>query len=260
MRLYLKYIELLLKSQLQYKASFAMTICTQFLTPFSAFAGIYILFKRFGSIAGWSAYEVFLCFAIIGASFAVSTCLARGFDVFPNMVKNAAFDRVLVRPRGTIIQVLGSGFDIKRIGHLMQSIIILIIAISGINIQWNIFKVITIINMILGGTCIFSGVYMLQATFSFWTIEGLEVANILTHGVKEYASYPLNILPKWITRFFTFVIPFGCVNYLPLLLLLGRINKNRVFYMLLPLFGILFIIPCLFAWKFGVKHYRSTGS
>lgn len=50
---------------------------------------IYLLFERFGSIDGWSAFEVFLCFAVIGASFAISTCLARGFDSFPNMVKNA---------------------------------------------------------------------------------------------------------------------------------------------------------------------------
>ena len=78
MRLYFRYIGLLLKAQLQYRASFAMAIFTQFLTPFTALAGIYLLFERFGSIAGWSAYEVFLCFAATGASFAVSTCFARG--------------------------------------------------------------------------------------------------------------------------------------------------------------------------------------
>ena len=260
MRLYFKYIELLLKSQLQYRTSFGLTVVSQFLAPFTAFAGVYLLFQRFGSINGWSAYEVFLCFAVIGASFAISTCLARGFDSFPNMVRNAGFDRVLVRPRGTIIQVLGSQFDLKRLGHLLQAVTVLVIAISGVNIRWDIIKILTLVNMIIGGTGIFIGVYLLQATFSFWTVEGLELANILTHGVKEYASYPLNIMPKWITRFFTFIIPFGCVNYLPLQFLLGRSEGNQGFYMLLPLSGIVFIIPCLLAWRFGVKHYRSTGS
>lgn len=260
MKLYFKYISLLLKSQLQYRASFMMTIGTQFITPFAAFAGIYLLFDRFGSIDGWSAYEVFLCFAVIGASFAIATCLARGFDSFPGMVKNAEFDRVLVRPRGTILQVLGSRLDIKRIGHLVQAVIVLVIAVSGVNVRWDMIKMVTLANMILGGTCIFSGVYMLQATFAFWTVEGLEVANILTHGVKEYASYPLSIFPKWVTRFFTFIIPFACVNYLPLQSVLGRVEGNQILSLLLPLLGIVFILPCLFAWRFGVKHYRSTGS
>lgn len=260
MSLYFKFITLLLKSQLQYRASFILTIFTQFITPFAAFAGIYLLFNRFGSIEGWKAYEVFLCFAVIGTSFSISTCIARGFDSFPDMVKNAGFDRILVRPRGTIIQVLGSRFDIKRVGHLIQAVIVLIIAVSGVNIRWNIIKMLTLANMIIGGTGIFSGVYMLQAVVSFWTVEGLEAANILTHGVKEYASYPLSIFPKWITYFFTFIIPFGCVNYLPLQFLLDRINGNQVMYMLLPLLGIMFIIPCVLAWSFGVKHYKSTGS
>jgi ABC-type uncharacterized transport system, permease component len=237
-----------------------MTVFTQIITPFTAFAGIYLLFKRFGSIDGWNVYEVFLCFAAIGVSFAVSTCIARGFDSFPNMIKNADFDRVLVRPRGTVIQVLGSGFDIKRIGHMIQAFIVLYIAISGLDIKWDALKIITLINMIIGGACIFSGVYMLQATLAFWTVEGLEVANILTHGVKEYASYPLNILPKWITRFFTFIIPFACVNYIPLQFILGHVKENHAIYIVLPLAGIVFIIPCLSLWRFGVKRYRSTGS
>jgi ABC-2 type transport system permease protein len=237
-----------------------MTILTQFLIPLTAYAGIYLLFDRFGSIEGWSAYEVFLCFAVMGMSFAVSTCLARGFDMFPGMIKNAGFDRVLVRPRGTVIQVLGSSLDIKRAGHLIQAMMVLIIAISGIRVDWSIIKSITLINMIIGATCIFTGIYMLQATMAFWTVEAIEVANILTHGVKEHASYPLNVYPKWITRFFTFVIPFATVNYLPLQSLIGHVDGNEVFYMLLPLVGILFIVPCVFAWRFGVRHYRSTGS
>jgi len=176
------------------------------------------------------------------------------------MIKNAEFDRVLVRPRNTILQILGSKFDIKRIGHMMEATAILIVAIRGINLEWSIVKVITLINMIIGGTCILSGVYMLQATMAFWTVEAIEVANILTDGVREYASYPLDIYPKWIKNFFTFIIPFGCVNYLPLLSLIGRRSGSEAFYMLLPLLGTLFIIPCIFIWSFGVRHYKSTGS
>ena len=260
MKLYFKYVVILLKSQLQYKSSFVMTVFTQFLAPFAAFAGIYFLFDRFGSIAGWKMFEVFFCFAIIGCSFAISTCFARGFDNFPDMVKNAGFDIVLVRPRSIILQILGSNFDLKRIGHLLQATIVLIISIIGVEIRWDIIKVITVINMIVGGSLIFTSVYMLQATAAFWTIEGLEVANVLTHGMKEYASYPLSIFPKWVATIFTFIIPFGTVNYLPLQFLLGRINSNSLLMMIVPLLGAAFIFPCFIIWQFGVRHYKSTGS
>jgi ABC-2 type transport system permease protein len=30
--------------------------------------------------------------------------------------------------------------------------------------------------------------------------------------------------------------------------------------MFLPLAGLLFVIPCRLFWRFGVRHYKSTGS
>jgi len=176
------------------------------------------------------------------------------------MIRTASFDRILVRPRGTILQILGASFDLKRIGHFLQAVLVLILAIIGADISWDFAKIIMVVNMIAGGSVIFSGVYIVQAAAAFWTIEALEVANILTHGIKEHASYPLNIFPKWITVIFTFIIPFGTINYLPLQYLLGRINGVGWLYAFLPLLGALFIFPCLLAWKLGVRKYSSAGS
>jgi ABC-2 type transport system permease protein len=114
--------------------------------------------------------------------------------------------------------------------------------------------------MVIGGVAIISGIFIITATFCFWTIEGLEFANILTDGGREMAQYPLNIYGKWVARFFTFIIPYGCVNYLPLLYLLDRTQGSGWLYMITPLVGVLFLLPCLLFWQFGVRHYRSTGS
>ena len=260
MKLYFKYITLLLKSQLQYKASFAMSAITQFIQPFALLAGIYFLFERFENIQGWTLYEVFMCYAVVGMCFSIATCFARGFDSFDGMVRTALFDRVLVRPRGTVIQVLGANFDIKRIGHFIQAVMVLCAAIYGADITWDLVRIITLVNMIFGGSVIFSGVYMLQAAAAFWTIEALEVANIFTHGMKEHASYPLNIFPKWITFVFTFIIPFGTINYLPMQFLLEKIDGDSWFYAFIPLIGSLFILPCMGVWKIGVRKYSSAGS
>jgi ABC-2 type transport system permease protein len=176
------------------------------------------------------------------------------------MIRTASFDRILVRPRGTILQILGSSFDLKRIGHLLQTIIVLFVAVIYVEVSWNLTRIIMLIHMIIGGSIIFSGIYMLQATAAFWTIEALEFANIFTHGMKEHASYPLNIFPKWITVIFTFIIPFGTINYLPMQYLLGKIDGIGWLYSLIPLLGSLFIIPCIFVWKFGVHKYSSAGS
>lgn len=260
MRLYFKYLRLWVKAQLQYRLSFWLLVLGQFFLPFSVFAGVYLLFERFGSLRGWGFFEVALCFSIINAAFSISECCARGFDSFSTLVSGGDFDRLLVRPRNTVVQVMGSQFEFTRIGRLLQGLAVLIWAAWNLSIHWDLFKAVTLILMIASGVAIFTGIFILAATMCFWTVQSIELAAIFTDGGREMAQYPLNIYQKWVTRFFTFVIPFGCVNYLPLMYILDKVKGNGILYMLTPLYGMLFIVPCLWVWRFGVKHYRSTGS
>lgn len=260
MKLYFRYLSILFKSQMEYRTSFILLSIGQFFVPFLIFVSMVLFFQRFPSIGGWSLYEVALCYAVIHIAFSLSECFARGFDSFSSLVVNGDFDRVLVRPRSTILQVLGSKFEFTRIGRFTQSIIVLIFSLSNLNVHWNIFKITTLILMVISGVFIFIGIYMLGATMCFWTIEGLEVINIFTDGGREMAQYPLSIYKEWVRKFFTFVIPFGTVNYLPLMFILDKVEGNKVLYMVTPLLGLLFILPCILIWGIGVKHYKSTGS
>lgn len=260
MQLLGKYILIYFKSQMQYQTSFWLLVAGQFFVPFSVFAGLIFLFERFGGLQGWSFHEVALCFGIIHMAYALGEFIGRGFDTFSTLVVSGDFDRLLVRPRSTELQVLGSRVEFSRLGRLLQSTIVLAWAVSGLQIDWTPGKIALALFMIAGGTCIFFGIFMLAATLSFWTVEGLEVSHVFTDGGREMAQYPLGIYHRNIARFFTLVIPFGCVNYWPLLYLLDRTGGQALPYALAPAAGLLFIVPCVLVWRIGVRHYRSTGS
>jgi ABC-2 type transport system permease protein len=260
MSLYFKYLKILFKSQTQYRASFWLLTMGQFFIPFTVFAGLYFLFARFGQLQNWSFYETALCYAVIHLAFAISECFVRGFDAFSSLVAGGEFDRLLVRPRSTVIQVLGSKFEFTRFGRMLQGAAVMALAIVNLPIEWNVMKIFTLGFMVKGGVFIFSGIYILGATLCFWTIQGLEVVNVFTDGGREMAQYPLNIYEKWVTIFFSFIIPFGFVSYKPLLYILDKAEGSGLLYMLMPLSGLLFLLPCLIVWQIGVRHYRSTGS
>ena len=258
--IYFKYLKMNFKALLEYRLSAWFLAAAQTFTTIFSFLGISLLFRRFGNLAGWSFAEAALCFGVTGMAFALSECFARGFDAFSRMVIQGEFDRILLRPRSTIIQVLGSKTDITRLGRIIVSLAILYMAVSLSDITWDPLKIITLIMMILGGAAVFTGVFILGATVCFFTLEGLEVINIFTDGGRELASYPLPVYGKWVTRFFTFIIPYGCMNYLPILYLTGRAERWPYLYMLMPLLGFVFILPCVGLWRIGVRHYSSTGS
>ncbi|WP_309120668.1 ABC-2 family transporter protein [Paenibacillus sp.] len=261
MRLYFKYMAIHFKSQMQYRTSFWLLTLGQFLVPFTVFAGLYLMFERFGQLKGWGFFEVALCFGVVHLSFSLSECFARGFDAFSSLVVNGEFDRVLVRPRSTVVQVLGSKFEFSRFGRMLQGAAVLAWAVVGADVEWTVAKAITLGLMVAGGALIFTGIFMLAATLCFWTVQGLELANVLTDGGREMAKYPLTIYERWVTVIFTFVIPFGLVSYLPLLYILGRAPGGYdALYVAMPLASALFLLPCLLVWRFGVRRYRSTGS
>ena len=118
-------------------------------------------------------------------------------------------------------------------------------------------KILVMIGMVLGGSIIFIGLFLLYATCCFYTLEGLEFFNIFTDGAKEFGEYPFNIYGKRILQFCTFGIPYALVQYYPLLYLLDR---GKWWYSILPFVACLFIVPCYILWKIGVRHYQSSGS
>jgi ABC-2 type transport system permease protein len=259
MALYWKYMKMVFRCHLQYRVSFILSMIAQMLVPFTVFAGMLLLFQRFHLLGSWSVNEVMLCFAAIHMSFALSECFARGFDAFSQVVSQGEFDRVMVRPRGTILQVLGARFEFTRIGRLILAIVVMAVALSRLSIAWSLLKAMSLVLMVACGTLVFAGIFMMAATLCFWTLQGLEVVNIFTDGGREMAQYPLDIYKKEITRFFTFVIPFGTVNYLPLQYLLDRPGSSS-WHAFVPLLALLFLIPCGLLWRYGVSRYQSAGS
>ena len=71
--------------------------------------------------------------------------------------------------------------------------------------------------MIISSILIFLSIFILAAAYCFITVKGLEVRNVFTDGGKHMAQYPIGIFRKGFIFFFTYIIPFGFVNYYPLL-------------------------------------------
>lgn len=260
MKLYLKYFSIQLRSMMQYKTSFFLTVIGQAATTFFSFLSMYFLFNRFGSIKSYTFSEVLLCFSTIFMSFSLAECFGRGFDSFSGIISNGEFDRIMVRPRNEILQVIGSRIELSRMGRLIEAVVIFVYAIVKGTVNWNFNKILTLFLMILGGTFLFIALFVIYAAICFFTTEGLEFMNIFTDGGRELAQYPLDIYKEGVRKFFTYIVPLAFINYYPFLYLIGKNKGHGAFYMLSPLISALFLIPSLIFWKFGVLHYKSTGS
>jgi ABC-2 type transport system permease protein len=248
---------------MEYRASFLMQTAGQFLVTGIEFLGIWALFNRFGQIRGWTLGEVAFFYGLISITWSIADAVTRGFDVFGVTVKNGDFDRVLLRPRSTILQLFGYELTLRRIGRLVQGAAVLAFAIAILEVMWSGPRIALLALTVIGGVCVFIGLMILEATSAFWTTETLEVWNAFTYGGVTMSQYPLEIYRPWFRSFFTLVIPLGCVSYFPGVAILGHpdpLGAPVPLQWLAPLAGPIFLLICLQFWTFGVRHYQSTGS
>ncbi|MBC7236832.1 MAG: ABC-2 family transporter protein [Chloroflexi bacterium] len=261
--LYGRYVAISIRSQMQYRASFAMLAAGHFLSTGIEFLGVLVLFDRFGSLQGWGLPEVALFYGMVNVSFAVAEGVGRGFDTFARLVRGGDFDRLLLRPRGTALQVAGQEIDLLRIGRFSQGLFVLVWASMALGVEWNGARIGLLLLAVLGGACFFVGLFVLQATMCFWTTESLEIVNTVTYGGVEAGQFPLSVYRDWLQRLFTFIVPLGLVTYFPAIAILGRedpLGTTRGFQYAAPLIGVAFLCLALRVWRFGERHYRSTGS
>ena len=257
MKLYLRFFKMHLNSQLQYRASFILSFISQFIVFFGYYFTILCLFDNFSNIKGFTLYEVLLTFSIIQFGFAFCETFFRGMDIFDELIISGNFDKLLLRPRNIMLQVFTEEMSLVRFARLLQALIILIISLIKINVDWDIYKIITIIFMIVSSVVIFLGIFILSASYCFITVKGLEIRNVFTDGGKHMAQYPIGIFKKGFRFIFTFIIPYGFVNYYPLLYVLGK--KNNRLLMFSPLITLIYLIPCIILFYKGIKRYSSTG-
>jgi ABC-2 type transport system permease protein len=257
LRLYVRYVSIAIRAQLQYRAAFVLKVIGYCIATGVEFLGLWALFARFGTLAGWTLHEVALIYGVADVGFALADGLGRGLDRFGDVLKAGEFDRMLVRPRSAILQLLGFDFRLLTFGRMAQGIVAL--AWAGQFVAWSPARAALLALSFACTTSLFIGLAVLQATTAFWTIESLEVWNAFTYGGNYASQYPFDIYTRWLRAFFTAILPLALTGYVPARAILGR-DPLDAWHVIAPLAGPVFLIIALGAWRIGVRHHASTGS
>ncbi|MEM7531623.1 MAG: ABC-2 family transporter protein [Chloroflexota bacterium] len=263
--IYRRLLGIQLRSQMQYRVSFILEILTGTVLLFMFFGTLGLVFQRFGSLGGWTLGEIAFLWGLVEMSFGIMDLIFSGFDPesFGRRVRQGTFDQLLLRPINIVVQVFGSQFTLRRLSKILQGLVIFSIALVWVDIDWTVAKLVYLPFVSLGLICFFGGLFVIGATFTFWTIESIEVMNVLTYGGSEMMAYPMHIYPDLLRRIFTFILPAIFLNYYPALYFLDKpdpLGFPPIMQFVSPLVGIGILTIAFAFWRFGIKHYQSTGS
>jgi ABC-2 type transport system permease protein len=263
--LYRRLIITQIRAQLQYPVAFWFELLGTALITTAEFGSLALILGRFEGIGGWTLGEVAFLYGMVEVAFGTMDMLFSGFDppFFGQQVRRGRFDQLLLRPVNITLQVLGSRLEIRRLGRIAQGVVIFGAALALTQVHWTLTKVIYLPVVFVSLVGFFGGLFIVGATITFWTVESIEVINILTYGGNEMMSYPMHIYRDWMRHLFTFVIPAIFLNYYPALYFLDKpdpFNLPPFAPFLAPAVGGGMLATALTFWRFGIRHYTSTGT
>lgn len=265
MPLVFRLIGVQLRAQMQYRASFWIDAIGTFLLQATAIAAILSGLNTFGAIDGWRIAEIAFLYGLVETSFGLMDMIFSGFDPpwFSTMVKQGQFTQLMLRPAGLWTQVLGSAFLLRRLARVGNGALVLVLALTQLDIDWTLAKMIYLPLVIAGQVMCYGALFVIGSAIVFWTIDAVEAINILTYGSTEMTMYPMTVYPDWLRHIFTFIVPTIFMNYFPALYFLGKPDPLGFPWFapyIAPLVGAAMLLASIGLFRLGLRHHQGTGT
>lgn len=262
MRYVLHAMKMLWKSAAQYRSSLVMQVIAQLIMTGGDLLAVLVLMDRFLHVGRWQPAEVLLFFGVMQLTFAMTECFGRGISSFQSFVVSGQFDSVLLRPRALLLQIVCSQLDPRRFGSFSVGVAAVLLASHTLRLRWTAAKLLLLAETVIGSLLLLMGLFLVEATFCFFSVRSIEMVNVLTYGGRSTCQYPIDIYPKPLRLLFLYVAPIALCMHLPVSIILDKPMFDVPGWCgyLTPLSGLVFFLIMVRVWYFGVRRYRSTGS
>ncbi len=247
-----------IKSQLEYNISTYLLIVGQFIAQMTFILGFFLLFKSLGSIRGYSFSQELLVYALVNISYTCAEIVGKGINNLSDLIRQGNLDIYLIRPQPLLVQIFGSGVEISRIGRLITSIILLVLAIRKSSIQWDFFRIVALFMIPFGGITLFLSLYILFGSLTFFTVNAINISILLMGSGSDCLHYPVDVMNKGVKTILTYIFPFALINYYPFLYVFGKSKDSELVFV--PFLSIIFLLIILKFWQYSATHYSATGS
>ena len=262
-RLYIRSMGMLIKSQLQYRTSFIMQTLAQLVMEGGEMLAIILIMNRFERLNQWEAGDLYVFFGAMSITFYLTEIFGRGMTGnFPSMVRTGQLDTLLLRPRGIITQVLCSGTDPRRITCIAVGVASLVIGSRMSGVEWTALKALAMLESFLMGGMLILALFMIEAIFCIHSVKSVELVNALTYGGRSACEYPIDIYQRPLRVLFTVVAPFALTLHVPFAWILGKPLYGWPVWTVFvsPLAGAVVLGIMVVLFHKAIRYYRSTGS
>lgn len=252
-----------LRGQLAYRTSFWLDLTAQAFGQTIELFAILVVFTQVATLGGFPAGEVVLIFGLAACAFGLADLCVGQVERLPDYIRSGELDVLLLRPLGTLPQLLSADVALKRVGRVVVGLAVYGWSLTRLELPWTALRVLVAVTAPLAGAVVLGALWVAANSVSFWVVDGREVANAVTYGSSFTTSYPITVYGPWLRRLMCYAVPGAFVAYFPALALLDRpdpLGLPSALRYAAPLVALLAVLGAASVWRLGIRHYQGTGS
>lgn len=260
---YLQLLRAQVRSQTAYRGSFGIDVVSSIWANVFDVVAVLVLFRVTTSLGGFPVREALVIVGLSTCAFATADLAVGQVDRLRLHVRTGLLDTVLVRPLRALPQLLLGNVPVRLVGRVGLGAAVLVVALALAPIEWTAARVALALLAPVAGAAFFGSVFVAASTVAFWWVESGELANSLTYGGRDLTTYPMTVYGGLFRRVFGFGLGFAFVAYYPAVALLGRgdpLGLPGWVGWVSPAVALPAVGVAAVCWRFGIRHYRSTGS
>ena len=244
--------------ELEFRGNFWAKVVTYIGWMFAFILSLKIVYANTQAVAGWTEGEAFLLFGTFMLARALMDILfTQNLGKIPELIRMGTLDFVLTKPVPSQFFVSARYLSLDELGSVAGSLLILVYGLSKTNLTLNFAQVAAWGFLVLCGLALFYAIQFLLMTLSFWLIR-VDNLSALTETVVYVARFPPDIFGKYLTWFFTYLVPLVFLAAVPTLALKEGV---RPFWLALAAaLAAVFLTAAALFWRYATRVYTSASS
>lgn len=252
-----------IRGEMQYRFNFLIEVLFDLVYQSVGFVFLWVVLGQFDAVEGWTLGDVTLLYGLRLAAHGLWSLAFSRLMLFDGMVQQGEYDRMLLRPMPSMLQLMFSGFRIAAFGDALGGCVLLGIGIAIADIDWTAGKTLFLIAAVVGGALLDGAFELGPAALTFRYLDTAALRGFMTNLASQYGGYPLSVFERKVQYALTFFLPLAFMAWVPATVLLGRTGELPFPGWLAPfspLLGAALFWLAVWFFRRESRHYQSAGS
>lgn len=260
LRIYLSLIRMTLRSMMQYRADFWMSLVGVVILNSANLVQLGVLSWRFETIGNWGVGDLMVLYGLCMICWSLYSIFFKNLSNLQTEIVTGAFDKYLLRPVSPFVQLVGGEIRYTGLCDTIMGALLVASGLAALGLRWTPIDFLWLFVFIVSGGVIIVCIQFIVACVAFWSTKASALRSIVTHIYLLIQKYPITIFGTAFRVLVTAVLPVAFLNFYPAAMLLRKPDAPQWLCMLSPAVALLLVFLSGRMWKRGLRRYNSSGS